>query len=98
MSDEKDILESLTSPIIKSLDKQGINLDSLAKKLAEKLEAKETKIFAYQGKIGDEVDLEAHDIQLRAIDMALKLRGDYPTEKHEVSGSIVVDTGIKRDD
>ena len=43
-----------------------IDLDSLAKKLVEELEAKETKHFAFQGKVEDEKEVIAWDIRQRA--------------------------------
>ncbi len=79
------IIDSLSRPIREALEDEGIDSFRLAKKLRDKLDAKITKHFAHEGVVMDDRDYEAHDIQLRALDMALKLRGDYPAERRQVT-------------
>ncbi len=93
----KEISDSLRSPIIEALDAEGITLPFLSKQLKKELKAQEIKVFNDKGKIIYSDGVPALDIQQRARIDAHKLRGDYPAEKHEVSGSITVDTGIKRE-
>ena len=64
------------------MDAGGITDEKLIEILKEKIEAKETKPFNDKGQIVYSKPLEAHDIQLKAVDMALKLKGRYPSEKH----------------
>lgn len=84
-------------PVILALESKGITLDKLADCLEKELKAKEIKVFNDKGTIIYSEGVPALDIRQRARIDAHKLRGDYPAEKHEVSGSITVDTGIKRD-
>ncbi len=94
---KKEIEAELLSPIIEALDAEGITLPYLSKQLKKELKAKEIKVFNDKGTIIYSDGVPALDIQQRARIDAHKLRGDYPAEKHEVSGSITVDTGIKRE-
>ena len=58
-------------------DQAGLTKRRLVEELAGKLRAKSEKVF-YDGKSGDVIyscKLEAHDIQIRALEMAFKLRG-----------------------
>jgi hypothetical protein len=81
------------------MDAEGIGGRYLAKKLKSELNARMTQVFkgkalkkAPDGTIM-EVDeliyskrMVAHDIRIKALDMAFKLRGDYTPEKHELTG------------
>lgn len=86
-----------SNSVIQVLDQKGITLNQLADYLNEELKANEIKCFNDKGTVIYSKDLAALDIRQRARVDAHKLRGDYPAEKHEVSGSITVDTGIKRE-
>lgn len=66
------------------MEQKGLGFDRLLDKLASKINAKETKLFAHQGVIVDREDLEAHRIQLDAVDMALRVGDYYPANRHEV--------------
>jgi len=91
----KRIVESLTSPLVKALDGKGITTEYLAEKLKEELEAKEIKIFQYQGEVVESPELIAWEIRQKARMDAQKLRGDYPAEKKSVA--INDFTGLERD-
>jgi hypothetical protein len=88
MSDiAKKMLDSLSRPIIEAMDKEGMTLEYLMKKLKKELEAKETKFFAFQGKVISKRDVIAWGVRQNARQDANKLRGDYAPEKHEHSFS-----------
>jgi hypothetical protein len=74
------------------MDAGGITDEKLIEILKEKIEAKETKPFNDKGQIIYSKPLEAHDIQLKAVDMSLKLKGRYPTEKrhHTFEGGVPI--------
>lgn len=55
-------------------------------RLGEELDAEETKFFAHEGRVGDERNVIAHDIRLRALDLIGK-RFKRP-EQLEVRGKI----------
>ncbi|MEN6440928.1 MAG: hypothetical protein ABFD97_20350 [Syntrophobacter sp.] len=65
-------------------ERSDLTMGALLDKLADKLQARETKVF--KGKEGDEdiliysAPLEAHGIQVQALEMALKLRGAFVTK------------------
>lgn len=74
-------------------ERPGLTMGALLDKLAEKLQARETKVFkgkgAFEGEDGKYHDediliysapLEAHSIQVQALEMALKLRGAFVTK------------------
>ncbi len=71
--------------LAEKMDAGGISDKKLIEILREKIEAKETKPFNDKGQIIYSKPLEAHDIQLKAVDMALKLKGRYPAERKHVS-------------
>ena len=63
-------------PIIKQrLDDAGLTETALKFKLLQKLEAKETKFFQHEGKVVETREVEAHDVQLKALEFAMKARG-----------------------
>lgn len=71
---------AVRSAIAQLMDNQGIGDDVLLTKLKEKLDA------TCQRQKGKEwEDAPMHDVQLRALDMALKLKGLYPAAKMEVT-------------
>jgi len=94
------ITKQLNSPIIEALGNEGITPSYLAKLLKKELEAKQVKVFQHQGEIIESEPLEALDIRQKARQDAHKLRGDYPSEKHEVEGTIfqVIDYAKKKDE
>lgn len=63
-------------PYIKKwLDEQGLSEIRIKKKLLDLLEAKKTQFFSFEGKVTDQRDVAALDIQIRALEMALKMAG-----------------------
>ena len=91
--------EAIDHPIHKALDSQSITPIFLAKRLKKELNAKEVKAFkstvcGEDGECGDEIiyskPLVAWGIRQKARMDAHKLRGDYPAEKHDLSGSVHV--------
>jgi hypothetical protein len=72
--------------IRKWLDRIGLSDNALRQKLYKLLNATETKFFSYEGEVVEERDVEALGIQVKALDMAFKLRGDYAPRKTELSG------------
>ena len=73
-------------PIVeKWLAEEGLSDDRIKAKIAKGLEAKETKFFADKGKITDQVEVEAHGIQVKYTDMAAKVKGIYAAEKHNIT-------------
>ena len=77
-----------TKEINKWLDEFGLSEAALKAKLLQLVEAKETKFFAHEGKITDQVDVDALGIQRQALDMAIKVRGMYAPEKVDVQGNL----------
>lgn len=78
-------LKRVEPHVIKWLDESKLSESALKLKLASLLDAKETKIFAHQGKITDTIDVEALGTQATALQMAMKLRGMLK-DQHEVTG------------
>jgi hypothetical protein len=60
--------------------------NTLKIKLLKLLEAKETKFFQYQGEVTDQREVEASEIQLKTLDMILKIKGMYASKKRELTG------------
>jgi hypothetical protein len=72
------VLKQIEKRAPEIMDKYGLTLDALIEKhLVSKLQAKEVKVFCNDGKIVESNPYDSHDIQLRALDMAFKLRGSY---------------------
>jgi len=74
----------LTDKIEKWLDETGLSENALKIKMLSLLEAKETKFFQKDGEIVTQVEVEAIEVQRKTLDMALKVKGLYAPEKHEV--------------
>ena len=72
-------------PIEVAMDAGGLTVSNLIERLKAKLEARENKIFHYQGDIAISPSFEALDIQLKALDMALRLRKAYPDPKLDLN-------------
>ncbi len=63
-------------PIIRQwLDDAGLNEVALKFKLLQKIEARETKFFQHEGKVIETREVEAHAVQLKALEFAMKARG-----------------------
>jgi len=68
----KEIYESLGTPIIRSLDDNGITIDELTKGIAEGVKAVESKSFQYKGEVIESNPKIAWETRRAFIDMALK--------------------------
>jgi hypothetical protein len=99
------VIDTLTAPIVRALDDQGITISYLARKLKSELLAKEVKVFYDKdlGKVVYSDHLVAWDTRQKARVDAHALRGDYPPEKKEISGRnggpikvIIEDLGTKK--
>lgn len=87
----ESISKSLNSPIVEALNNEGITPSYLAKLLRKELKAKEKKVFAFQGKVVDILDVPALDVQQKARQDAHKLLDHYPSERHQVEGEIKIE-------
>jgi len=79
----------------KAMEGEGITPESLAKQLKSELEATEVRVFNAQGEVIYSADLPAHKIRQEARKDAHRLRGDYPAERKEISGSLSLEQVIK---
>jgi hypothetical protein len=69
------------------MDDEGLADDVLDAKLLSLLEATQTKFFSFKGEVYDERTFVDNSTQLKALDMAYKLKGRYAATKHEVKTS-----------
>src|SRR5215472_13814609 len=77
------------------LDKAGYSVPAIIEKhLGPKLRAKEPKLAPHEGKFTDERQVDAHGIQMQAIDTMLKMHGAYapkdPQETADVGVKVIV--------
>lgn len=56
-------------------ESMGISVETLGRKILQKLDAKETKFFHNQGIVMETREVDAHDIQLKAVDLGLRVHG-----------------------
>jgi len=56
-------------------NREGVTIERIAKKVADKLDAKTTKFFSHQGTVLDSREVEDHDTQLKAAELGLKALG-----------------------
>ncbi|RJX19017.1 MAG: hypothetical protein C4575_09585 [Desulforudis sp.] len=76
------------------LDEHGLSESALKIKLVSLLNARETKFFAHEGRVVDEREVEAIEVQRRTLDLAFKLKGSYAPEKHDHSGEVALPVKI----
>ena len=69
-----------------ALDKRGITIDLLVRKLKKELNANTVKAFAHEGRITDTLVLVDWKTRQTARMDAQKLLGLYPAERHELTG------------
>jgi hypothetical protein len=81
----KEIYDSLGSPLVRCLDDVGVTDEELAKIISEGIKATDQKVFQYRGEIIESADKVAWESRRNFVDMALKLKGRYPSEKHHVT-------------
>lgn len=96
MADEviKDFANQVVEQALtKALENAGISLDYSAQKVKELMEIAENKVHYDQTLCEWKISppLAALNIQIKATDMALKLLGAYPSEKHDVRHSVAPD-------
>ena len=72
--------------IEKWLDEYGLSENALKIKLLSLMKAKETKFFAFQGEVIEQIEVEALETQRKTLDMALKVKGMNAPTKHEFTG------------
>lgn len=90
--EEKKIRDGLRSPLIEALNNEGITLPYLTKHLKKELIATQVKPFlGPKGEILYTKDMDALEIQQKARVDAHKLRGDYPSDKLDITGSVQID-------
>lgn len=70
-----DAYRSIRNKMIADLGEIGVGTRALALKIKEKLDAKETKLFQKDGIITDAIDLEAHSVQLHAVELCADILG-----------------------
>lgn len=68
--------------------KQGLSEEVLKSKLFDLLNAKETKFFQKDGKVLETKEVEALGIQIKALDMGMKMKGMYAPEKKDLKFSV----------
>lgn len=76
----------LADKINEWLDDVGLSENALKIKLLSLVEAKETKFFQKDGKITDQIDVEAIETQRRSLDMAMKVRGMFEKDNSQKNG------------
>ena len=87
------------NPILEALNKQDITCDDLAKKLRAELGADQvTEYLDEKGKLKGKKKSVAWATRQQARQDAHKLRGDYPIEKMEHSGTIIFQSNVPEPD
>lgn len=90
----------MRNAIDKSLENVGINLDYSATKLKELIEVTENKMHYDQTlcEWKESPPLAALSIQIKALDMALRLQDAYPAEKHkhEITDHVDLEERLRR--
>ncbi len=85
--EQREIVEKAKENALRAmrdvLDDVGLTAEYLTEKLKAELSATETKSFSYKGDSFESAEKVAWDIRQRARQDAHKLRGDYPSEKHD---------------
>jgi len=69
-----EALEEMRALVPKVMDDVGLDVHSILARIREKCDAQETKFFQCDGRVTEKVDVEAHGIQLKAIELAASLR------------------------
>lgn len=74
--------------LVEWIEENGLSEFSLKLKLASLLDAKETKFFQKDGKVIETKEVEALGIQRQTLDMAMKMKGMYAPEEHNINATI----------
>lgn len=87
------------APQIKQwIEEQGLTDEALKIKLMSLLDAKETKFFQHEGKVTDQRDVDALGIQIKAVELGMRVNGLFAPEKHQHSGTFILDYKPTRDE
>jgi hypothetical protein len=70
-------METIKRKAPEVFDKAGLTLDSLAEDVHRLRRAKEKKFVSFMGSFSDEREVDALDIQIKAVDMGLRVHGAY---------------------
>lgn len=71
----------------------GIDADYLSRKLKESLGAKETRFFSDKGVVTDERKVPDNNVRLKALELAHRLRGDFPQEEKVQVAALILKIG-----
>ena len=82
-------------PLDEAMQAEGITPESLARQLKAELEATEERVFNDKGAMLYSKALPAHKVRQEARKDAHRLRGDYPAERKEITGSLSLEQVIK---
>ena len=87
-------------PMLEAFKKKKITVDYLAGKLKSEMNARETKAQIPKGEkeFAYSKPMIAWDVRQKARQDAHKLRGDYPNEKLEHTGTIVFESNVPEPD
>jgi len=81
------------SLIVQVQEQVGITDQYLAKRLKEGLEARETKVVTHEGQVTDKVDLPDFHAREKYLQMAHKLRGDFPRDDMGPQAALILRIG-----
>ena len=70
-------METIKRKAPEIFDQKGLTIESLADDVNRLRQAKEKKFFTFMGSVTDEREVDALDIQVKAVDMGLKVQGAY---------------------
>ena len=70
------------------MDQMGLDLEEDIKDLIRLRKAKETKFFAHEGKVIEQVDVEDNGTQLKALELTCKIKGHLKERVVEVNNHI----------
>jgi len=79
-------LKKLKPLIEEWMEEEAFSPSALRKKHIGLLNAKTTKFATHEGKITDEREVEDNGTQIKALDMAYRIKGEYAADKVEVVG------------
>ena len=84
------VFKALKPHLSQWFDEVGLSEEELKSRLRVLLTAKETKFFTHLGEVVSTKEVEALEIQRKAIDMAIKVRGMYAADKLDLTGDLQV--------
>lgn len=82
LTPKQALMESLTAPIVRELERAGITKEEVFRRLREEMDATDRKVFKSRGEDVVYSDpVPNHSARLAALDMAMKLMNVYPVER-----------------